>query len=229
MLLRLPEHHVSSSSPSLSSPTSFVPHPPPPLTVRLPAALVFNDRVTFTFCPLRHVSSSMPAPLPPQPSLPSWKVLRDSFLKTQTLDVDIHTVSVFQLLPLCDLFSGKIFLLLRLLFLSVSTHPDPLPPQPFTLPPASLRSLRIPPPSLLIISKSRLPITFDRSPLELFIAESQVFYLCCVTIQLWKRPHAASQHGCLCPRVRQRWRKANLSSIHHPKIALHLLIIAFFR
>lgn len=95
--------------------------------------------------------------------------------------------------------------------------------------PASLRSLLISPLSSSARNHdSRL--TFDHSPWELFIAESQVFYLCCVTIQLWKRPRAASQHGCLRPEYAVwRRRKPNLSSIHHGKIALHLLIIAFFR
>lgn len=130
-------------------------------------------------------------------------------------------------LNLTSSFFWQAVILLKLLFHSASTHPTLLPPS------ASFffrASFALSPHLPLISQKSQLRLIFDHSPWELFVSESQGFYLCCVTIQRWKRPRAASQHGCLRPKcAMRRRRKPNLSSIHHGKIAPHLLIIAFFR
>lgn len=113
-------------------------------------------------------------------------------------------------------FSGRLLFLLKLLLRCVSTQPSPLPSQraaaemPFTRP----RALLIyPSPHQRGVTTPLITLP-GSSP----VRKSQVFYLCCVTIQLWNKTTCCQPTRQICsPEKGVQRRKPHLSSIHHGK------------
>lgn len=129
-------------------------------------------------------------------------------------------------------FSGRLLFLLKLLLRCMSTQPSPLPSRRAA---AALKSLS---PALavssltprLISEASRLRLAFDRAPWELSSAQkSSVLSLLCDNSALEEDHVLPANTTIRTPGSGVRRRKPHLSSIHRGKIALHLLIIAFFR